>query len=47
LNLNTIRDRTWHIQACSAKSGEGLQEGMEWVVGEVNKGGKEGGEGKA
>ena len=24
LNLNTIRDRTWHIQACSAKSGEGL-----------------------
>ena len=25
LNLNTIRDRTWHIQACSAKSGEGLR----------------------
>jgi signal recognition particle receptor subunit beta len=32
LNLATIRDRTWHIQACSAKSGEGLQEGMEWIV---------------
>ncbi|KAF1317392.1 Adp-ribosylation factor family, partial [Globisporangium splendens] len=32
LNLATIRDRTWHIQACSAKTGEGLQEGMEWIV---------------
>jgi len=38
LNLSTIRDRPWHIQACSAKTGEGLQDGMEWVVGEVNKG---------
>ncbi|KAF1321529.1 Adp-ribosylation factor family, partial [Globisporangium splendens] len=32
LNLATIRDRTWRIQACSAKTGEGLQEGMEWIV---------------
>jgi ADP-ribosylation factor-like protein 3 len=32
LNLHTIRDRPWQIQACSAKSGEGLQEGMEWLV---------------
>jgi ADP-ribosylation factor-like protein 3 len=31
-----VRDRPWHIQACSAKNGEGLQDGMEWVVGEVN-----------
>ena len=32
LNLHLIRDRQWQIQACSAKSGEGLQEGMEWLV---------------
>jgi len=33
LKLSNIRDRTWTIQACSAKTGEGLQEGMEWLVG--------------
>jgi hypothetical protein len=27
-----IKDRAWQIQACSAKTGEGLPEGMEWVV---------------
>ena len=30
-----IQDRTWQIQACSAKTGEGLQEGLLaffWVV---------------
>jgi ADP-ribosylation factor-like protein 3 len=43
LNLSAIRDREWHIQACSAKNGEGLQEGMEWVVGQVNST-KEGGD---
>merc|ERR1712190_331314 len=32
LNLQTITDRTWTIQACSAKAGDGLQEGMEWIV---------------
>ena len=32
LNLFTIRDRPWQIQGCSAKDGEGLQEGMEWVI---------------
>merc|ERR1739845_288560 len=32
LNLGDIADRTWTIQACSAKTGEGLQEGMEWMV---------------
>lgn len=33
LSLHNIRDRSWTIQACSAKEGEGLQEGMEWLVG--------------
>lgn len=43
LNLHTIRNRAWQIQPCSAKTGEGLQEGMEWIVKTVNaqKGGEE------
>mmetsp|Transcript_116388 Transcript_116388/g.217892 ORF Transcript_116388/g.217892 Transcript_116388/m.217892 type:complete len:186 (+) Transcript_116388:72-629(+) len=32
LKLNEIKDRAWTIQACSAKNGDGLQEGMEWLV---------------
>eukprot|EP00415_Alexandrium_ostenfeldii_P001824 UN1824 len=35
LNLADIKDRNWTIQACSAKEGTGLQDGMEWVVGQV------------
>ncbi|XP_011603147.1 ADP-ribosylation factor-like protein 3 isoform X2 [Takifugu rubripes] len=31
LDLNTIRDRTWQVQACSAVTAEGLQDGMNWV----------------
>mmetsp|Transcript_20413 Transcript_20413/g.31228 ORF Transcript_20413/g.31228 Transcript_20413/m.31228 type:complete len:90 (-) Transcript_20413:135-404(-) len=38
LDLTCIRDRAWHIQACSAKGGFGLQEGMEWVVEQVEDG---------
>ena len=30
MDLVAIRDRPWQIQACSAKTGEGLTEGMEW-----------------
>ena len=37
LNLHTMRDRVWEIQACSAKTGEGLQEGMEWIVSQINE----------
>ena len=32
LGLQSIRDRVWQVQACSAKTGEGLREGMEWMV---------------
>jgi len=32
LNLHNIRDRKWQIQACSAKTGDGLQEGITWVI---------------
>ena len=32
LELNDITSRTWNIQACSAVSQEGLNEGMEWMI---------------
>ncbi|CAK76570.1 unnamed protein product (macronuclear) [Paramecium tetraurelia] len=32
LKLNKITDRQWSIVACSAKTQEGLQEGMEWLI---------------
>ncbi|XP_040013351.1 ADP-ribosylation factor-like protein 3 isoform X3 [Xiphias gladius] len=31
LNLHTIRDRMWQVQACSAVTAEGVQDGMTWV----------------
>jgi ADP-ribosylation factor-like protein 3 len=37
LNLHALRDRKWHIQKCSAKTGEGLNEGLEWGVKNLNK----------
>lgn len=37
LELDTIRDRQWQIQACSAKTGEGIQNGMEWCIKIVSK----------
>nr|VZI45409.1 unnamed protein product [Spirometra erinaceieuropaei] len=36
LGLTSIRDRKWQIQPCSALSGEGLQNGMEWLMQAVN-----------
>lgn len=37
MGLINIRDRVWHLQPCSAKTGEGLQKGMEWLVSNVSK----------
>ncbi|XP_014242379.1 ADP-ribosylation factor-like protein 3 isoform X1 [Cimex lectularius] len=37
LNLQTIKDRPWQIQACSAALGEGVKEGMEWIAQNVGK----------
>ncbi|KAJ3297571.1 ADP-ribosylation factor protein 3 [Borealophlyctis nickersoniae] len=37
LNLTSIRDRHWQIQACSAKDGSGITEGMEWAMQVCNK----------
>ena len=32
LALETIRDRNYHIQGCSALTGEGLNVGMDWLA---------------
>lgn len=32
LDLHSIRDRQWQIQSCSAKTGQGLKEGMEYLI---------------
>ena len=37
LNLSSLKDHSWHIQACCALTGEGLYNGMEWVTTQVNK----------
>eukprot|EP00057_Strongylocentrotus_purpuratus_P016072 XP_011670546.1 PREDICTED: ADP-ribosylation factor-like protein 3 [Strongylocentrotus purpuratus] len=37
LNLHTIRDRVWQIQACSAITKEGIEKGMDWLVKVVKK----------
>jgi ADP-ribosylation factor-like protein 3 len=36
LRLNTIRNRPWTIQPCSARDGEGLADGMGWVMEKIN-----------
>ena len=36
LELNNISDRGWNIQACSAVSQQGLNEGMEWLIQTIN-----------
>ena len=35
LSLFNIKDRPWQIQACSAKLGNGLEQGLKWVVKQV------------
>ncbi|CCW59611.1 unnamed protein product [Phytomonas sp. EM1] len=37
LNLHLLRDRTWSIQKCSAKTGEGLHEGLKWAIENTKK----------
>ena len=31
MELDHITDRTWNIQGCSAKTGKGVEDGMNWV----------------
>jgi len=37
LELNKIKGRPWHIQACTAKTGDGLYEGLDWMNTIVHK----------
>ncbi|KAE9553833.1 hypothetical protein FO519_002963 [Halicephalobus sp. NKZ332] len=37
LGLRDIKDRLWHIQPSSGISGEGLHEGLDWIVSHLNK----------
>jgi signal recognition particle receptor subunit beta len=37
LALDSLKDRKWSIFACSALTKEGIQEGMEWLVGNLKK----------
>lgn len=37
LRLSEISTRTWNIQACSAKTQTGLNEGMEWLIQTINQ----------
>lgn len=37
LNLTSIKDHGWHIQACCALTGEGLYQGLEWITSQIRK----------
>lgn len=37
LNLTSIKDHGWHIQACCALTGEGLYQGLEWIVTQIRR----------
>eukprot|EP01012_Entosiphon_sulcatum_P031408 TRINITY_DN395_c0_g1_i2.p2 TRINITY_DN395_c0_g1~~TRINITY_DN395_c0_g1_i2.p2 ORF type:complete len:179 (+),score=50.66 TRINITY_DN395_c0_g1_i2:32-568(+) len=32
LQLPAVRDRQWQVEACSAKTGDGLERAMEWAI---------------
>ena len=36
LELSNISDRTWNIQACSALTQVGLNEGLKWLIETIN-----------
>ncbi|XP_013397138.1 ADP-ribosylation factor-like protein 3 [Lingula anatina] len=38
LDLSQIRDHAWQIQPCSAITGEGVREGMDWVFKNIKSG---------
>jgi len=37
LNLKSLRNRDWHIQGCTAPTGDGLFEGLDWLSETMNK----------
>ena len=40
LELGRLRDREWHVGACNAISGKGVDEGLDWLIREIEKGRK-------
>ena len=36
-SLNEIQNHTWKIQSCCAITGEGLEEGINWLSGQIMK----------
>lgn len=36
IGLRGLRGRAWYIQSCDARSGEGIYEGVEWLVQNIN-----------
>ena len=37
MGMQALRGRQWMVQAASAKTGEGIYEGMEWLSNTLNK----------
>lgn len=37
LALHTIREHDWHIQACSAREGSGVYEGLDWLTAQLKE----------
>ncbi|KAH9578231.1 Small GTPase superfamily [Trypanosoma melophagium] len=37
LHLTDVKDRYWHVQPCSAKTGENLDMGVAWIVEQLRK----------
>lgn len=35
LGLEKIKDKPWHISSSNALTGEGLQEGVQWLVQQI------------
>ena len=35
LELTSVRGRVWYIQACSASSGDGIRDGLDWLAGKL------------
>ena len=40
MNLNELRKRDWYVQACCAKTGEGLYQGLDWLCNFIQNKGK-------
>lgn len=38
LGLTNFKNRTWTIYKCSAKTGDGLTDGLDWLVNQVGGG---------